>query len=72
MTESRVQPDQVQQSVAAAAEVLFGARGEASKFKRIFEHSHVPMVIVDARRRYVEVNLAARLAFRLASASCAP
>jgi DNA-binding CsgD family transcriptional regulator len=32
---------------------------------RIFEDRHVPMVMVDARRRYVEVNRPARLAFRL-------
>ncbi len=38
-------------------------RGGAARLKRIFEHSHVPMVIVDASRRYVEVNRRARLAF---------
>jgi DNA-binding CsgD family transcriptional regulator len=32
---------------------------------RISERSHVPMVMVDARRRYVEVNRPARLTFRL-------
>jgi DNA-binding CsgD family transcriptional regulator len=32
---------------------------------RIFEHSHVPMVMVDANRRYVEANPPAQLWFRL-------
>jgi DNA-binding CsgD family transcriptional regulator len=31
----------------------------------MFQRSHVPMVMVDATRRYVEVNRPARLAFRL-------
>jgi PAS domain S-box-containing protein len=65
MTETSVQSDQIPCSVGAAAKALFGARGEAAKLKRIFEHSRVPMVIVDARRRYLEANRPARLAFRL-------
>jgi DNA-binding CsgD family transcriptional regulator len=44
---------------------VLDARDEAPKLKRIFEHSHVPMVMVDGRRRYVEVNRPARLWFRL-------
>jgi DNA-binding CsgD family transcriptional regulator len=44
---------------------VLDARAEAPKLKRIFEHSHVPMVMVDGRRRYVEVNRPARLWFRL-------
>jgi DNA-binding CsgD family transcriptional regulator len=52
-------------SVGAAAQAMLGARGHAPKVMRIFEHSHVPMVMADARRRYVEVNRPARLAFRL-------
>jgi DNA-binding CsgD family transcriptional regulator len=52
-------------SVGAAAEAVIGARGETGKLTRIFKHSHVPMVMVDGGRRHVEVNRAARLAFRL-------
>jgi DNA-binding CsgD family transcriptional regulator len=44
---------------------VLDARGEAEKLTRIFEHSVVPMVMVDRSRRYVEVNAAARLFFRL-------
>lgn len=44
---------------------MLDARGEARKLKRTFEHSHVPMVMVDAKRRYVEVNRPARMWFRL-------
>jgi PAS domain S-box-containing protein len=65
MSETTVQSDAIPCSVGAAAQALFDARGEAAKLKRIFEQSRVPMVIVDARRRYVEVNRPARLAFRL-------
>ncbi len=52
-------------SVGAAAEAVVGSRGDAQMLKRVFDQSPVPMVMVDAQRRYVEVNLPARLAFRL-------
>lgn len=52
-------------SVGAAAEAVLGARGQAPEVMRIFESRHVPMLMVDDRRRYVEVNRPARLAFRL-------
>jgi DNA-binding CsgD family transcriptional regulator len=55
----------VPRSVGAAAEAVLGARGQAGKLTRIFERSHVPMVMVDGSRRHVEVNRPARLAFRL-------
>jgi PAS domain S-box-containing protein len=64
MTETIAGSDQLPRSVGAAAEAVLRARGEAREVKRILERSHVPMVMVDARRRYVEVNRAARLAFR--------
>jgi DNA-binding CsgD family transcriptional regulator len=60
--------DHVPPSVRATAEAVIGARGEAPRLKRIFEHSHVPMVMVDGRRRYVDGNRPARLAFRLSLA----
>jgi DNA-binding CsgD family transcriptional regulator len=41
------------------------ARGHARTLKRTFEGHRVPMVMVDDRRRYVEVNHPARLWFRL-------
>jgi ATP/maltotriose-dependent transcriptional regulator MalT len=65
MTETRTGSDHAPHHVGAAAAAVFDARGEARKLKRIFEHSHVPMVMVDATRRYVEVNRSARLWFRL-------
>jgi PAS domain S-box-containing protein len=55
----------VLRSVGAAVEAVLDARGEAPRLKRIFEHSPVPMVMVDGSRRYVEVNHSARLWFRL-------
>src|ERR1700760_4849899 len=51
--------------VGAAAERVVEARDQQERLLRIFERSPVPMVIVDATRRYVEVNRPARLAFRL-------
>ena len=55
----------VPRSVGGAAEAVLGARGEARKLKRIFDRSPVPMVMLDADRRYVDVNRPARLWFRL-------
>ena len=55
-------------SVGATAQAILGARGHRPKVMRIFEDSHVPMVMVDGRRRYVEANRPARLAFRLSRA----
>ncbi len=64
MAESTIGSEHVPRSVGAAAEAVLGAGGEAREVKRILERSHVPMVMVDARRRYVEANRPARLAFR--------
>lgn len=65
MTETSVSAPQVARTIGSAAEDVIEARGEARTVKRIFEHRHVPMVIVDAGRRYIEVNRPARLTFRL-------
>jgi DNA-binding CsgD family transcriptional regulator len=65
MTETDPASVVVPGSVGAAAQAVLRARGHVPKVMRIFEHSHVPMVMVDARRRYVEVNRPARLTFRL-------
>lgn len=46
-------------------EVLLRSRGDAAELGRAFDRSAVPMVIVDNDRRYVHVNLPARLALRL-------
>jgi two-component system nitrate/nitrite response regulator NarL len=43
-------------------------RGEALKLKRVFDRSHVPMVMLDDRRRHIDANRPARLAFRLSLA----
>jgi DNA-binding CsgD family transcriptional regulator len=65
MTETTIVPDQVPRSVGAAAEAVLRASGQVCAVKRLLRRSHVPMVMVDARRRYVEANRPARLAFRL-------
>jgi DNA-binding CsgD family transcriptional regulator len=49
-------------------ERVLAARGRPERMRRVFGSSLVPMVIVDTDRRYVEVNTAARLAFRLSLA----
>ena len=64
MTEIGVRSNHVPRSVGGAAEAVLGARGETQRLKRIFERSHVPMVMFDRRRRYREVNRSARLAMR--------
>jgi DNA-binding CsgD family transcriptional regulator len=43
-------------------------RGRARQFWRVFDKSLVPMVTIDNDRRYVAVNRAARLLFRLSLA----
>jgi DNA-binding CsgD family transcriptional regulator len=55
-------------SIGAAAEVVLGSRGQAKNLMRVFGRSPVPMVMIDAERRYVEVNRPARLVFRLSLA----
>jgi PAS domain S-box-containing protein len=49
-------------NVGAAVGDVLVALDDSRKLLRIAEHSHVPMVIVDSRRRYVEANPPARLA----------
>lgn len=51
--------------VCAAAKAVVRARGDTPTLKAVFARSPVPMVMVDAYRRYVDVNRAARLWFRL-------
>jgi DNA-binding CsgD family transcriptional regulator len=51
--------------VGAYAEKVIAARGQPERLKRLFDTSRVPMVLVDDDRRYVEVNVPARLAFRM-------
>ena len=65
MTVTNVRSREALPSVGAAVEAVLGARGETQKVKLNFEHSEVPMVMVDSRRRYVGVNRAARLRLRL-------
>ena len=65
MIEAKVRSPGVPSSVGAAAEAVEAARGDARRLMRLFESSHVPMVLVDGRRRYVDVNRPARLVFRL-------
>src|SRR5258705_13588825 len=54
--------------VAAATEAAEAVRGDPEAIKRVLDRSPVPMLLVDDRRRYVEVNRPARLAFRLSLA----
>jgi DNA-binding CsgD family transcriptional regulator len=55
----------VPRSVGAAAEAALNARGGAREVERVLDERHVPIVMVDARRRFVAANRAARLALRL-------
>jgi DNA-binding CsgD family transcriptional regulator len=54
----------VPRSLGAAFETLLGVRGQAEKLMAFFEHTPIPMVLVDDERRYVEVNRPARLMAR--------
>ena len=50
--------------VAASADRVTGAVGDAPRLKRVFARSPVPMTLVDHERRHIDVNTPARLAFR--------
>jgi DNA-binding CsgD family transcriptional regulator len=65
MIKAGIRSDPFPEAIAVAAEAVLAARGEPGRLRSTVERSYVPMVIVDGRRRYVEVNLPARLAFRL-------
>jgi PAS domain S-box-containing protein len=62
---ARFWPDHIQRRVCAGFEALIGARGDARRLRAVFADSPLPMVLVDSQRRYVDVNHAARLWFRL-------
>jgi DNA-binding CsgD family transcriptional regulator len=55
----------VPRSVGAATEAALNARGDARKVNRVLHDRHVPMAMVDAGRRFVVANHAARLSLRL-------
>jgi PAS domain S-box-containing protein len=55
----------IPRSLGSAAEEVVGARDDPTRLKRIFQASTIPMVMVDEGRRYVHVNTAGLLAFRV-------
>lgn len=57
--------DYVPRSLGAAAEAVLAVRGDLRRVNPIFEHSPVPLLMLDDQRRFVEANRPARLAFRL-------
>src|SRR5580692_236832 len=65
MTEALVRSTRVPTAVGIAAEAVVAAKGEDRRLRWILARTHVPMVIVDGGRRYVEANRPARLALRL-------
>jgi DNA-binding CsgD family transcriptional regulator len=65
MAEERPTSDYVARSVVAGAEAVVAAQRDPQRLKVVFERNRIPMVMVDAQRRYIEVNRPARLWFRL-------
>jgi len=65
MTDAKLRSRQAARRVGAGAEAVLRAQGDTEQLMAVFERSRVAMVMVDGRRRYVEVNRAARLWFRL-------
>ena len=55
----------IPRSLGSAAEEVIGARDDPDRMKRIFRASTIPMVMVDDARRYVHINTAGLLAFRV-------
>jgi len=68
MTEPNARTARIRRNLAAALEAVLVARGQVPNLRRTFEHSHVPMLMADGGRRFVEVNHCARLWFRLSRA----
>jgi DNA-binding CsgD family transcriptional regulator len=58
-------PKSVPRWVRAHGKQVMGARGDASRLKRVISRSSVPMVLVDRERQYADGNGPARLALRL-------
>ena len=50
--------------MGAAAEAVLAARGDEAWLRRVLSQSRIPMILAGDDRRWVEVNLAARLVFR--------
>ena len=48
-----------------ATETLFATRGRVLQLRRAFDHSLIPMLMIDNDRRYTEANAATRLVFRM-------
>src|SRR5579864_6714426 len=53
------------ESLVGAARSVVAVRGRADAVHRALDESHVPMVVLDDERRFVEANRAARLLLRL-------
>lgn len=56
---------QVPPALRHAAEVVGASRGRLLQLQRTFDRSLIPMMIVDNDRRYLDLNAAARLLFRM-------
>jgi PAS domain S-box-containing protein len=63
-----IRSQSIPRSLGAAADIVLGSRGQEERLMQVFSRSPVPMLMVDADRRYVEVNRPARLVFRLSRA----
>ncbi|MFL5906540.1 MAG: LuxR C-terminal-related transcriptional regulator [Solirubrobacterales bacterium] len=55
---------EIPSGVRPSADAVRAARGRVSELRRVVEQSRIPMVIVDNKRRYLEVNRSALLFFR--------
>jgi DNA-binding CsgD family transcriptional regulator len=55
----------IPRSVGSAAEEVIGARDDPARLISLFKASTIPMVLVDDSRRYVHINTAGLLAFRV-------
>jgi DNA-binding CsgD family transcriptional regulator len=57
MAEAAAQPEDLDRRVGVGTKAVNAARGDAQRLKTVFERSPVPMVMVDAERRFVEVRV---------------
>ena len=56
---------QVPAALQTAAQLVGATRGRLAQLRRTFDRSLIPMLVIDNDRRYLEVNTAARLLFRM-------
>jgi DNA-binding CsgD family transcriptional regulator len=65
MEQQRPRMGPVPPALQAAVERVAQSRGDVREFHKVFDHSLVPMILVDNDRRYLAINMASQLMARI-------